>query len=88
VENRLLTPLISTAWGANLPQSFDLLPYGKQVPVDPGNFFQPLSVLILVGSLGALISGGGAQPRCGESRIGCSVVGAESIANGQLHLSF
>jgi Domain of unknown function (DUF1772) len=49
--------VLSTAWGANPPQSFDLLPYGKQFPIDPGNFFQPLSVFILLGSLGALISG-------------------------------
>lgn len=38
------------AWSA-------LLPYGKDYLIDPGDFFIPLSALISVGSIGALISG-------------------------------
>ena len=49
--------VLATAWGASPPQSFELLPYGKQFPINPGTFFQPLSVFILLGSVGALISG-------------------------------
>lgn len=49
--------VVAGAWGANLPASFSLLPYGHSYPVDPGNFSQPLSALILIGSLSALISG-------------------------------
>jgi hypothetical protein len=49
--------VVAVAWGASPPASFGLLPYGKDYPIDPGNFFQPLSALILVGALGALISG-------------------------------
>ncbi|MEP7244549.1 MAG: anthrone oxygenase family protein [Gammaproteobacteria bacterium] len=48
--------VLATAWGASPPRSFDLLPYGKQFPIDPGTFFQPLSFFILLGSLGALMS--------------------------------
>jgi hypothetical protein len=33
------------------------MPYGPQFPIDPGDFFQPLSLPILIGSIGALISG-------------------------------
>lgn len=49
--------VVATAWGAAPPASFAHLPYGKDFPVDPGAFFQPLSGLALVGILGALISG-------------------------------
>jgi hypothetical protein len=49
--------VVATAWGASPPTSFGHLPYGKEFPVDPGAFFQPLSALVLVGILGALISG-------------------------------
>lgn len=49
--------VLANAWGASPPTSFAHLPYGKEFPVDPGAFFQPLSALVLVGILGALISG-------------------------------
>ena len=49
--------VVATAWGASPPASFVHLPYGKEFPVDPGTFFQPLSALVLVGIVGALISG-------------------------------
>ncbi len=49
--------VVAMAWGASPPASFERLPYGKDYPIDPGLFFQPLSALILVGALGALISG-------------------------------
>ena len=49
--------VLANAWGAAPPASFAHLPYGKEFPVDPGAFFQPLSALILVGMLGALVSG-------------------------------
>ena len=49
--------VVATAWGASPPASFERLPYGKDYPINPGLFFQPLSALILVGALGALISG-------------------------------
>jgi Domain of unknown function (DUF1772) len=33
------------------------MPYGPHYPIDPGSFFQPLSALMVVAILGALISG-------------------------------
>ena len=49
--------VLASAWGASPPSSLQLFPYGKHWPIDPGDFFQPLSGLILVSSAGALISG-------------------------------
>ena len=49
--------VVGGAWAASPPASFALLPYGKRYPIDPGDFFIPLSALIAVGSIGALISG-------------------------------
>lgn len=37
--------------------SLALIPYGPRYPMNPGDFFQPLSLPALVGILGALISG-------------------------------
>jgi Domain of unknown function (DUF1772) len=45
------------AWAANPPASLSLLPYGQRWPFNPGDFFQPLSVLLVIGTLGALVSG-------------------------------
>jgi len=45
------------AWAANPPESLSLLPYGPRWPFNPGDFFQPLSVLLVVGTVGALVSG-------------------------------
>ena len=49
--------VVATAWGAAPPASLALMPYGPHYPMNPGDFFQPLSALMLVGILGALISG-------------------------------
>ncbi|MDQ2945983.1 MAG: DUF1772 domain-containing protein [Acidobacteriota bacterium] len=49
--------VVAGAWSASPPASFALLPYGKRYPIDPGDFFIPLSALIAVGSLGALVTG-------------------------------
>ena len=49
--------VVAGAWGAAPPTSLTLMPYGPRYPVNPGDFFQPLSALMLVGILGALISG-------------------------------
>ena len=49
--------VVGGAWSASPPGSFALLPYGKKYPINPGDFFIPLSVLIAVGSIGSLISG-------------------------------
>ena len=51
-----LVVLIS-AWAANPPESLSLLPYGPRWPFNPGDFFQPASVLLVVGTVGALVSG-------------------------------
>ncbi|WP_085316038.1 anthrone oxygenase family protein [Derxia lacustris] len=47
--------VLATAWGASPPASFQHLPYGKDYPIDPGNFFQPLSALLLLANIGALL---------------------------------
>jgi hypothetical protein len=49
--------VVAGAWGAAPPTSLALMPYGPRYPMNPGHFFQPLSVLMVVGILGALISG-------------------------------
>ena len=49
--------VVATAWGAAPPVSLALMPYGPHYPINPGNFFQPLSAVMVVGILGALISG-------------------------------
>jgi hypothetical protein len=49
--------VVASAWGAAPPASLALMPYGPHYPINPGNFFQPLSALMVVGILGALISG-------------------------------
>jgi hypothetical protein len=49
--------VLGSAWGASPPTSLALLPYGARWPIDPGTFFQPLSVVMLLGMLGAYISG-------------------------------
>ena len=49
--------VVASAWGAAPPASLALMPYGPHYPMNPGDFFQPLSALMVVGILGALISG-------------------------------
>ena len=49
--------VLERAWGADVPASLIFYPYGKSWPTDPGDFFQPLSALLLVASVGALWSG-------------------------------
>ncbi len=49
--------IVAGAWSASPPASFALLPYGPRFHLNPGHFFQPLSVVMVVGILGALISG-------------------------------
>jgi len=44
------------AWAADPPASLSLLPYGPRWPSNPGDFFQPLSALLVVGTVGSLIS--------------------------------
>lgn len=49
--------VLATAWGAAPPTSLTLLPYGARYPVDPGQFFEPLSAAILLFLLAAAIAG-------------------------------
>ena len=49
--------VLAPAWGASPPSSLALYPYGRHWPINPGNFFQPLSAIILLASLAALIAG-------------------------------
>ena len=51
-----LTVLIQ-AWAANPPQSFSLLPYGPRWPNNPGDFFQPLSAVLVLTVIGTLVAG-------------------------------
>jgi len=50
------------AWAANPPTSLTLLPYGPRWPFNPGDFFQPLSALLAVGTVGSLIIGWNTSP--------------------------
>src|SRR4051794_21130591 len=49
--------VVAGAWSASPPGSFALLPYGPRFPMNPGDFFQPLSMIMVVGIIGALIAG-------------------------------
>ena len=49
--------VVAGSWAAEPPNSFASLPYGKRYPVDPGDFFIPLSAIMTLGLIGALISG-------------------------------
>ncbi len=49
--------VVAGAWGAAPPNSLALMPYGPRYPMNPGDFFRPLSALMVVGILGALIGG-------------------------------
>jgi hypothetical protein len=49
--------VLAGAWGAAPPTSLALLPYGPRFPFDPGEFFQPLSLVMVIGVTGALIAG-------------------------------
>ena len=45
------------AWAANPPESLALLPYGPKYPSNPGDFFQPLSALLVIGLVGSFVAG-------------------------------
>ena len=49
--------IVAGAWSAKPPSSFNLLPYGHRFPLNPGDFFQPLSLVMVFGIVGALVSG-------------------------------
>ena len=49
--------VVAGAWSAAPPESLSLLPYGPRFPVNPGQFFAPISATILLAALGALIAG-------------------------------
>lgn len=55
--------VLAAAWGMNPPASLVHYPYGRYWPIDPGNFFQPLSGLILIATAGALLCGWRTAPR-------------------------
>lgn len=54
--------VVAGAWSAAPPESLKLMPYGPQYPINPGHFFMPTSIVILVSSLGALIAGWNVSP--------------------------
>lgn len=49
--------VLARAWGSAPPASLAFYPYGRAWPIDPGDFFQPLSVVLLIASLGSLTAG-------------------------------
>ena len=49
--------VLASAYSAAPPASLMYLPYGPHFPHDPGEFFQPLSTLIVPGVVGAAIAG-------------------------------
>jgi hypothetical protein len=55
--------VVAAAWTASPPASFALLPYGPHYPMNPGDFFQPLSAIMAVGVVGALAAGWKADVR-------------------------
>lgn len=49
--------VLAPAWGAAPPDSLTLMPYGPRYLFDPGDFFIPISILLLIGYFGVLVSG-------------------------------
>jgi hypothetical protein len=49
--------VLAAAWGAVPPESLKLMPYGEKFPVNPGDFFQPLNIFIIIPVIGALVTG-------------------------------
>src|SRR4051812_30966741 len=49
--------VVAGAWSAAPPDSLSLMPYGPRFPVNPGQFFAPISATILLAAFGALIAG-------------------------------
>ena len=49
--------VVAGAWSASPPASLALLPYGPRFPMNPGDFFQPLSIVMAVSVVAALICG-------------------------------
>lgn len=49
--------IVAGAWGASPPGSLALLPYGPRFPMNPGDFFQPLSIVMAVSVVAALTCG-------------------------------
>jgi len=49
--------VVISAWAADPPASLSMMPYGPGHPYDPGDFFLPLSILLLIGTVGALVCG-------------------------------
>lgn len=49
--------VLASAWGASPPESLALMPYGRAYPFNPGDFFQPLSGLLVVAAAGSLAAG-------------------------------
>ena len=58
--------VVAGAWSAAPPESLSLLPYGPRFPVNPGQFFAPISATILLAALGALIAGWNTPIRTGS----------------------
>ncbi len=49
--------VVAGAWSASPPTSLKLMPYGPNYPMNPGHFFLPTSVVILISSVAAAILG-------------------------------
>ncbi len=49
--------ILAGAWGASPPDSLKHLPYGEFFHLNPGDFFMPVTALLLFGSIAALIVG-------------------------------
>ena len=49
--------VVISAWAVDPPASLSLMPYGPHHPYDPGDFFLPLSILLLIGTVGAIFCG-------------------------------
>ena len=49
--------VLAAAWSAAPPDSLSLLPYGPRFPVNPGQFFLPVTPTVLIASIGALVTG-------------------------------
>ncbi len=54
--------VIAGAWSESPPRSLVFLPCGPRFRVDAGQFFVPVSFLVVVGAVGALVAGRATPP--------------------------
>ncbi len=54
--------VVAGAWSGDPPRSLAFLPYGPRFRVDAGQFFVPVSLVVVTGAIGSLLAGWATPP--------------------------